>query len=325
MKRRRTVLSTCALLAALSCGCGLLGSSRSSYPDRTETTLPVTETSPAEGADTATLTVEPDVPEPGALAITRAADPVEESAEELSYPPLEEAGGAVAAGEEATLDEVQAPAEQAYDAVYSEEDVQRWTEEESDLAGPLALFSAVVLQRVRDYPKWRVKFDQQLEGRKQAGFAAQGVMRGVDDQRMVGVWLAVTDVTDAKTFFAQAWRRLGVKARVKLSRNLAAEIPPDRAGLSAAIVTLKLEELAYFRTAFDATAESRAAAGLVGYSLGQDVDDERIVYAYLQSEEPEALKRYLSSRETRRVWKDAGVLQIQSITLVREGELMRCR
>lgn len=325
MKRRRTVLSTCSLLAALSCGCGLLGSSRSSYPDGSETTLPVAETSPAEGADTATLTVEPDVPEPGALATTRAAELGEESAEDLSYPPLEEAGGAVAAGEEATIEETQTPAEQTYDAVYSEEDVQRWTEEESDLAGPLALFSAVVLQRVRDYPKWRVKFDQQLEGRKQAGFAAQGVMRGVDDQRMVGVWLAVTDVTDAKTFFAQAWRRLGVKARVKLSRNLAAEIPPDREGLSAAIVTLKLEELAYFRTAFDATAESRAAAGLVGYSLGQDVDDEQIVYAYLQSEEPEALKRYLSSRETRRAWKDAGVLQIQSITLLREGELMRCR
>ncbi|HTU60160.1 MAG TPA: hypothetical protein VMF89_17030 [Polyangiales bacterium] len=317
------------LLAALSGGCGLLGATRSSYPDGSETTLPVAETSPTEGADTATLEIEPDVPEPGALATTRAAEPVEDSSEELSYPPLEEAGGAIAAGEEATLDEDEAeesaPAEQTYDAEFSEEDVQRWTEEEAELSGPLALFSAVVLQRVRDYPKWRAKFDQQLEGRKQAGFAAQGVMRGVDDQRMVGVWLAVTDVTDAKTFFAQAWRRLGVKARVKLSRNLAAEIPPDRAGLSAAIVTLKLEELAYFRTAFDATAEARAAAGLVGYSLGQDVDDDQIIYAYLQSEQPEALKRYLSSRETRRVWKDAGVLQIQSITLLREGELMRCR
>ena len=63
----------------------------------------------------------------------------------------------------------------------------------------------------------------------------------------------------------------------------------------------------------------------MGYSLGQDVDDEQIVYAYLQSEQPEALKAYLTSRETRRIWKDAGVLQIQSITLLREGELMRCR
>ena len=323
MKRRRRVLTTCSLLAAFSCGCGLLGSGRPSHPDAFEAALPEAETSPAEGADTATLTIEPDVPEPGALATTRAAEPTEEPSEELSYPPIEELGGAVAAGEEATIDET--PTEQSYDAVYTEEDVQRWTEAEADLSGPLALYSAVVLQRVRDYPKWRVKFDQQLEGRKQAGFAAQGILRGVEDQRMVGVWLAVTDVTDAKTFFAGAWRRLGVKARVKLSRNLAAEIPPDRQGLTAAIVTLKLEELAYFRTAFDATAEARAAAGLVGYSLGQDVDDEQIVYAYLQSEQPEALKRYLSSRETRRIWKDAGVLQIQSITLLREGELMRCR
>lgn len=305
MKGRRTVLSTCSLLAAISCGCGQLGAARPLSAPVWEPASPE-----AEGADTATLTIEPEVPEPGAFA--------EADTEDASYPPLEEVGGAVAAGEEVTRD-------QPYDAEFSEEDVQRWQEEESELAGPLALFSAVVLQRVRDYPKWRAKFDQQLAGRKEAGFAAQGILRGVEDERMVGVWLAVTDVDDAKRFFAQAWRSLGVKARVKLSRNLAAEIPPDREGLSAAIVTLKLEELAYFRTAFDATAEARAAAGIVGYSLGQDVDDEQIVYAYLQSEEPDALKRYLSSRETRRLWKDAGVLQIQSITLLREKELMRCR
>jgi quinol monooxygenase YgiN len=260
--------------------------------------LPESETTPPEGADTATLTIEPDVPEAATLT-----DAPEEQ------------------------EPVDAPAQEhtEYDAVFSEEDIQRWTEEESDLAGPLALFSAVVLQKVRNYPAWRTKFDQQLEGRKQAGFAAQGILRGVEDGNMVGVWLAVTDVPHAKAFFAKAWRRLGVKARVKLSRNLAAEIPPDRENLSAAIVTLKLEELAYFRSAFDATAQARADAGLVGYSLGQDVDDEQIVYAYLQSEQPEALKAYLSSRETRRIWKDAGVLQIQSITLFREGELMRCR
>jgi quinol monooxygenase YgiN len=252
-----------------------------------------------------TLTIEPDEPEPAELAvIATELESADAPADSANIPP-------------------EPPA--TYDAEFSEEDVQRWTEEESVLAGPLALFSAVVLQRVRDYPKWRTKFDQQLEGRKQAGFAAQGILRGVEDDKMVAVWLAVTDLSNAKAFFAQAWRRLGVKARVKLSRNLAAEMPPDQENLSAAIVTLKLEELAYFRSAFDATAEARAEAGLVGYSLGQDVDDEQIVYAYLQSEQPEALKAYLSSRETRRIWKDAGVLQILNITLVREGELMRCR
>ena len=321
MKGRIIVLATGSLLAALSCGCGLLGFAPRSYP---EATLPEAEAALPEvqdaDVDTVTLTIEPEVPEPGALA---SSTPELDDAQAPDMPTLEDTGGAVAAGEEFTKDEL--PEEQTFDAVFSEEDVQRWADEESELAGPLALFSAVVLQRVRDYPTWRAKFDQQLERRKQAGFAAQGILRGVDDQRMVGVWLAVTDVTDAKSYFAQAWRQLGVRARVKLSRNLAADIPPDREGLSAAIVTIKLEELAYFRAAFDATADARAAAGLVGYALGQDVDDERIVYAYLQSEQPEALKAYLSSRETRRIWRDAGVLQIQSITLLREAELMRCR
>jgi hypothetical protein len=310
VKSRRSALTACLLLAAVGCGGWPF-----SLIAPAEPALPELETAGGESTDTSTLTIEPDVPEPAedepVVDASRSAD---EQAPAASVTDAEvDASG-----------EIPMPP-QEYDAVFSEDDVQRWSEEESDLAGPLALFSAVVLQRVRDYPKWRAKFDQQLEGRKQAGFAAQGMLRGVDDERVVAVWLAVTDLAHAKAFFAQAWRRLGVKARVKLSRNLAAEIPPDRENLSAAIVTLKLEELAYFRSAFDATAEARAEAGLVGYSLGQDVDDEQIVYAYLQSEEPESLKAYLSSRETRRIWKDAGVLQVMNITLVREGELMRCR
>jgi hypothetical protein len=339
VKSRTTALVAYLVLAAVSCMRGALPSS--TLPAAAAVALPEPETAATEGSDTATLTIEPDVPEPdvaeqeASAATPRSSIPTPYDAElaeaaqdddAQAGPPgpnaLGQAANSQVAAAHATKTAVAPP---TFDAVFSEEDVQRWTEEESELAGPLALYSAVVLQRVRDYPTWRVKFDQQLEGRKQAGFAAQGVMRGVDDERVVAVWLAVTDVTHAKAFFAQAWRRLGVKARVKLSRNLAAEIPPDHEGLSAALVTLKLEELAYFRSAFDATAQARADAGLVGYSLGQDVDDEQIVYAYLQSEQPEALKAYLSSRETRRIWKDAGVLQIQSVVMIREGELMRCR
>lgn len=251
----------------------------------------------AEGSDSATLTIEP------------------------------EAASEVAATEGSALPPRDSPDEPqpTYDAVFSEEDVERWEEQESSLAGPLALFGAVVLQKVRDYDRWRARFDEQIDAREQAGFVAQGVMRGVDDDQLIAVWLAVTDIAKAKAFFSSAWPKLGVRARVKLSRNLAAEIEPGRQGLSAALVTLKVQELSEFRAAFDATAPARGEAGLVGYWLGQDVDDEGIVYAYLQSEQPEALKAYLGSRETRRIWREASVVAIKNVTLVREGELMRCR
>lgn len=265
---------------------------------------------PAESSDdSATLMIEPDAAPEGAPAAEPALD-----AEDAPAPQAQT---------DSPADDVSA--EQSYDAVFSEEDVELWQEEESVLAGPLALFGAVVLQKVRDYDRWRAKFDDQLEARKQAGFVAQGIMRGVDDDQTVAVWLAVTDVAHAKAFFSGSWRRLGVRARVKLSRNLAAEFEPDRTGLSAAIVTVKVDELAEFRRVFDETAQARADAGLVGYSLGQDVDHEEIVYVYLQSEEPDALKAYLGSRDTKRVWKDGGVVAIKNVTLVREGELMRCR
>jgi quinol monooxygenase YgiN len=313
VQSRRTALIACLSLAAASCAHWPFFRGSAAQTAASEA-LPVPEGPAAESSDTATLTIEPDVPE---------VDPQAPQVEAEPSPVAQE--GVAAGGGEAKPEHKLPVAAPSYDAVFSEEDVEAWTEEESNLSGPLAVFSALVVQRVRDYPKWRAKFDQQLEGRKEAGFAAQGVMLGDEDERVVAVWLAVTDLASAKSFFASSWRRLGVKARVKLSRNLAAEIPPDRENLHAAIVTLKLDDLAYFRTAFDATAKAREEAGLLGYSLGQDVDDEQIVYAYFQSDDPESLKAYLRSRETRRIWKDAGVLKIQSITLVREQELKRCR
>jgi len=47
-----------------------------------------------------------------------------------------------------------------------------------------------VLQQVRDFDAWRAEFDATSQERKRAGFVAQGVMRGVDDPRLVAVWLA---------------------------------------------------------------------------------------------------------------------------------------
>mgnify|MGYP003471607515 CR=1 FL=1 len=62
-------------------------------------------------------------------------------------------------------------------------------------SGPLPMFGATVLQQVRDFDAWRAEFDATSQERKRAGFVAQGVMRGVDDPRLVAVWLAVTDVS----------------------------------------------------------------------------------------------------------------------------------
>ncbi|MET0388296.1 MAG: hypothetical protein ABW321_20145 [Polyangiales bacterium] len=222
---------------------------------------------------------------------------------------------------------------EALDAVFSEDEVERFAENEDGLpAGVLPMFGAFVLQKVENYDAWLAAFESRLSARKQAGFVAQGVMRGVFDPKLVAVWLAVTDVGLAKAYFADELARVRAKAsdgrgkvRVQLSRNVAARMEPERAGLSAAIVVLRVDDLHPFRIAVEADSRARHAAGVLGYALSQDVDDESLVYLYLQSEEPSQLKRYIGSRRTKQLWRDAGVVSVSSLTVVREGELTLCQ
>lgn len=238
------------------------------------------------------------------------------------------------------LDELDKPEAQeaqpeSYDAVFSETEVERYEEKESGVSfGPMALYSALVVQRVPSYEAWRSAFDAQLPARQKAGFAAQAVMRGAYDAKLVAVWLAATDVALAKQYLLQLTAARdprakaagsGGKPRVQLARNVSSRLAAAKPELHAALITLELEDLPAFQAALADDAERRAALGIVGYALTQDVDDEDVVYLYLQSEDPARLKAYLASSETRRAWHEAGVLARKSATIVREGEVSLCQ
>jgi hypothetical protein len=199
-------------------------------------------------------------------------------------------------------------------------------------AGPLPMFGATVLQRVRDFDTWRAAFDATLQERKRAGFVAQGVMRGVDDPRLVAVVLAVTDVSQAKAYFgdktlSERMSRAGAtgRPRVLLSSNLTAKMEPGRTGLHAAILRLRVNDVEAFKATVDAQDQERAAAGIVGYALGQDVDDPHLAYLYLQSERPAQLRAYVLGKQTKQTWRDAGLQGDAILTLVKEEELALCR
>jgi quinol monooxygenase YgiN len=223
------------------------------------------------------------------------------------------------------------PEPESYDAVFSDVEVERYEEKESGVSvGPMALYSALVLQRVASYEAWRSAFDAQLPARQKAGFVAQAVLRGAFDNKLVAVWLAVTDPALARGYLsglsapAKAAAKSG-KPRTQLARNLASRLESAGVGLHAALITLELEDLPAFQAALDADAERRVALGIVGYALTQDLDDEAVVYLYLQSEDPARLKAYLASRETRRVWHEAGVVAQKSPTILREISLSSVR
>jgi quinol monooxygenase YgiN len=198
--------------------------------------------------------------------------------------------------------------------------------------GPLPMYGAILLQRVSDFESWRTAFEESRAQRQEAGFVAQGLMRGVEDPQLAAVWLAVTDVARAKQYFADKAIKARLKAagalgraEVGVSSNVIAKMEPGRTGLHAAILRLRADDVAAFKTSFVAAESEREAAGIVGYSLGQDVDDEHLLYLYLQSESPEQLRSYIQAKETKQSWQEAGVHGNPRPVVVKEGELTLCR
>jgi quinol monooxygenase YgiN len=193
---------------------------------------------------------------------------------------------------------------------------------------PMPMFGAAISHKVKDFDAWKTAFDADLDARKAAGFVAQGVMQGADDPKLVTIWLAVTDVEKAKAFFAdkalkEKMKTAGVqgKPEIRIWSNVDAKMDPGKQGLSAAMVAIKLKDFAAFKTAFDAGSQARSDAGIVGYGLSQDVDDKSMAYLYLQSEDAAKLKTYVTAKETKQGWKDAGVKGAPMVNLVKEGEM----
>jgi quinol monooxygenase YgiN len=207
------------------------------------------------------------------------------------------------------------------------QDTQESSEPEPP-AAPMPLFGAIMIQQVKDYDLWRTGFDAQLDARKSAGIVAQGIMRGLAERHLVAVWLAVTDVDRIKTYLSdkslrESMKQAGVQGRpeVHLWSNVEAKMEPGRRDLRAAFCVVRVQDLAQFKTAFAETASARSAAGIVGYSLSQDVDDKHLIYVYLQSESAEQLQAYATARETRQQWRDASAQGVPRVTFVEEGEL----
>ena len=199
---------------------------------------------------------------------------------------------------------------------------------EANIQTPLPMFGAALIFKVKDFAAWKDSFDADLDARKEAGFAAQGITRAVDNERRIMVWLAVTDVSKAKAFFADKLSRARMKEagvegkpEIHLWSNVDAKMDPGQRDLSAALVIARVKDVASFKPAFQATEQARTDAGIAGYSLSEDVDDKGTAYLYLQSRDPTKLKVYLDAKATKQSWRDGGVKGTPAITLVKEGEM----
>ncbi len=99
------------------------------------------------------------------------------------------------------------------------------------------------------------------------------------------------------------------------------EPPPEAPEVTiAAIVTQQVADFAKWQAAFDAEAEQRKAASIVGHSVSQAADNPKQVTVYLAATDPTALGAFLESEEHKKVTADAGVKGDPRVTLLTPTE-----
>jgi quinol monooxygenase YgiN len=190
-------------------------------------------------------------------------------------------------------------------------------------------YGMLVVHKVKNYDAWKTAFDGDVQARKDAGMSGHSLMRGASDPNLVAIWLPVGDLEKAKTYatskeLKDKMKQAGVQGKpdVSFSNVIETQMDPKKQGLAGALITAKVKDFAAFKTAFDARAQARTDAGIIGYGLSQDATDKGVTYVYLQREDGAKLKTHVDAKETKQAWKEAGVVGQAKVTLVQEGEMV---
>lgn len=189
----------------------------------------------------------------------------------------------------------------------------------------LATAAVVVTHAVESYDAWKRAFDRHAGARRDAGILATHINRHADDPNVVTVYLAGSDAAKLTAFLsspglASAMLDAGVKwpphvARLTPVEDLTVKDRP----LAGAIIRHEVTEYGAWKRAFDAHAEARARAGILGHAVTRSENNPNVVVVYVQTESLESLRAFASSPEVRQLMQAAGVVGAPDITFVQGG------
>jgi hypothetical protein len=173
--------------------------------------------------------------------------------------------------------------------------------------------AALVTHEVKDYEAWKVAFDEGASARKNAGITGVSVKRSADRPNIVTVFVAA-DSTDAiGTFLGDprtqsSMQRAGVVASPTVVMFTPVENKTIRGRAPAAVIGKHdVADYDAWKRQFDAGAELRAKAGVIGYAIGRVTGSPNTVLVYLEAETVDSLRGLMSSEEMKTSMSKAGV------------------
>jgi len=185
--------------------------------------------------------------------------------------------------------------------------------------------AAVVTHAVENYETWKRAFDAHAGARRSAGITATNVNRHAETPTLLSVYLAGTDAAKLTAFLsstdlAATMRDAGGKGPPHIVAVTPVEdlTVKDRP-LAGAIVRHEVRDYAAWKRGFDAQADARARAGIIGHAVNRSVQKPNVVVIYLQAESLDPLRAFASSPDLKQVMQAAGVIGAPDITFANGG------
>jgi hypothetical protein len=185
--------------------------------------------------------------------------------------------------------------------------------------------AVVVTHAVESYDAWKRAFDAHAGARRSAGIIAAHINRHADNPNLLSVYMAGTDAAKLTAFLSSPDLAAAmVGAGVKGPPHIAAITPvedltvKDRP-LAGAIVRHEVRDYAAWKRGFDAHAEARARAGIIGHAVNRSAQNPNVVVVYLQAESLDPLRAFASSPDLKKVMQEVGVIGAPDITFANGG------
>ena len=192
-------------------------------------------------------------------------------------------------------------------------------------ANQLPPAALMVTHPVADFDTWKVGFDAHESSRRAAGILGHHINRAKDDANMVSVYMAISDLDQAKSFASSAELKSAMEDVGVTGPPESSWMTPVREAvvwdqeLPAMIVRHTCADFDAWLEGYDAADELRISKGIVGHAANRSLDDPSLAVIYHQAESFKTLQAFLDDPNLQAAMRDAGVTSAPEVSFSTGG------
>jgi len=189
---------------------------------------------------------------------------------------------------------------------------------------PIAAVSSI---RVEDFERWHAAFSTTAHVRKGGGILGHALCRSAEDPSVVFAFFPASDRARLDRFLGDPELPARLRTHGATDHRYFLVVPQEiksaeSGATAAAMVVHDVEDYDRWKAAFDAHAETRRRAGILGHTVTRLAEQPNRVSVFLQAGSADAIQSLLGSDELRASMQKAGAISPPEVTMLLETGLV---